>query len=145
MSEYIQFENLDKVVASIENLTNTDGIVEVMKDGCLKIEREAKQNCPKDTGRLRGSIESNVSVENGEVVGTIGSNVEYAPYVEYGTGLFSSKGDGRKNVPWFFEDEKGEWHKTSGSHAKPFLIPAMNANKENLIESLQKAFRKGAD
>lgn len=46
-----------------------------------KAETYAKQLCPVDTGNLRNSITHQRSGENSEVVGT---NVEYAPYVELG-------------------------------------------------------------
>ena len=42
-------------------------------------EKHAKSECPVDTGRLRNSI-SNTVQEDGVYIGT---NVEYAPYVEY--------------------------------------------------------------
>jgi hypothetical protein len=42
----------------------------------------AKDDCPVDTGRLRNSIAH--KVEGGEDTVYIGTNVEYAPYVEYG-------------------------------------------------------------
>lgn len=47
-----------------------------------KAESYAKKLCPVDTGRLRNSITHAQYDENTEV---IGSNVEYAPYVELGT------------------------------------------------------------
>ena len=43
----------------------------------------AKFLCPVDTGRLRGSIVYQVDAEDDAVY--IGTNVEYAPYVELGT------------------------------------------------------------
>lgn len=45
-------------------------------------ESYAKKLCPADTGNLRNSITHQRYDENTEVVG---SNVEYAPYVELGT------------------------------------------------------------
>lgn len=42
----------------------------------------AKEDCPVDTGRLRNSIANKVI--DAEMAVYIGSNVEYAPYVEYG-------------------------------------------------------------
>lgn len=42
----------------------------------------AKEDCPVDTGRLRNSIANKVI--DSEMAVYIGSNVEYAPYVEYG-------------------------------------------------------------
>ncbi len=45
------------------------------------IRNEAVIRCPVDTGRLRASII--VSEEPNKVI--VGTNVKYAPYVEYGT------------------------------------------------------------
>jgi HK97 gp10 family phage protein len=47
----------------------------------LVAEGYAKRLCPVDTGRLRNSITHTV---NGDIA-YIGTNVEYAPYVELGT------------------------------------------------------------
>lgn len=47
-----------------------------------KAESYAKAACPVDTGRLRNSITHEQFSEDTEVIGT---NVEYAPYVELGT------------------------------------------------------------
>lgn len=46
-------------------------------------ERFAKAKCPVDTGRLRNSITH--AIDMGEEAVYIGTNVEYAPYVELGT------------------------------------------------------------
>lgn len=47
-----------------------------------KAESHAKKLCPVDTGRLRNSITHAQYSEDTEV---IGSNVDYAPFVELGT------------------------------------------------------------
>ena len=47
-----------------------------------KAESYAKKLCPVDTGNLRNSITHGQLNENTEIIGT---NVEYAPYVELGT------------------------------------------------------------
>ena len=47
-----------------------------------KAETYAKQLCPVDTGNLRNSITHAQEDEKTEVIGT---NVEYASYVEFGT------------------------------------------------------------
>ena len=91
-------------------------VTEAMKKACALVEGEAKKNAPKGTGELRRSIESKVEVEGKEVIGTIFTPLEYAPYVEYGTGLFAEGGNGRKDVPWNYQDDEGEWHSTSGMH-----------------------------
>lgn len=49
----------------------------------LTAETYAKRDCPVDTGRLRNSITN--AVETGEQSVYIGTNVEYAAFVELGT------------------------------------------------------------
>lgn len=53
----------------------------------LTAERYAKEICPVDTGRLRASI-SHARDDNAAYIGT---NVEYAPYVELGTSIRRAK------------------------------------------------------
>lgn len=65
-----------------EVLAQIDSLIEQkLKEACVLVQDTAKQNCPVDTGRLQGSI--TYAVEGKE--GVVGSNVEYAPYVEGGT------------------------------------------------------------
>lgn len=72
----------------IEN-DKTDEVLKALTEAKQKIyeewgligERYAKELCPVDTGRLRNSI----SHERDERGAYIGTNVEYAPYVELGT------------------------------------------------------------
>jgi HK97 gp10 family phage protein len=51
----------------------------------LRVNNRAKQLCPVDTGRLRSSIAMRLEAEAGRLIAVIGTNVEYAPYVEFGT------------------------------------------------------------
>ena len=53
-----------------------------------KAETYAKMMCPVDTGNLRNSITHAQYDEDTEVIGT---NVEYAPYVELGTSKMSAR------------------------------------------------------
>lgn len=55
-------------------------------------EKYAKEETPVDLGRLRNSM-THVVQDNSVYIGT---NVEYAPYVELGTGIYASDGNGRK-------------------------------------------------
>jgi len=60
-------------------------ILDAMRDSVLIITRGAKQNAPVDTGRLRASITPGVSETSDGAEGVVGSNVAYAPYMEFGT------------------------------------------------------------
>lgn len=95
----------------------------------------AIQKCPVDTGNLRGSINS--EVDEGKLSVKIGTPVEYAPYIEFGTGEYAENGEGRKGG-WFFEYDgnKGEKGKrfTRGNKPQPFLRPALLENKEKIAK-----------
>ncbi|WP_373117212.1 HK97-gp10 family putative phage morphogenesis protein [Collinsella aerofaciens] len=58
-------------------------LVAALEEVGLVAEGYAKRACPVDTGRLRNSI-THIVDEDGKCV-IIGTNVEYAPYVELGT------------------------------------------------------------
>jgi hypothetical protein len=58
---------------------------------CVRAQTEAQRLCPVDTGRLRASIRFMVQEEDGEIVGYVGSDVNYAIYVELGTRYMNSE------------------------------------------------------
>ena len=87
----------------------------------LTAEGYAKKLCPVDTGNLRNSITHTVDEE--ESAAYIGTNNEYAAYVELGTGKYVSGG---RPTPWVYQDEKGNWHRTNGQKAQPYLKPAVS-------------------
>ena len=131
----IEIEGIGKVLKRLEKLSNTENIEKAMGKACAVVEAAAKQNAPKDTGALRQSISSKVENRNGHIEGVIFTPLEYAPYVEYGTGLFAESG-GRKDVPWNYQDDKGEWHSTSGQKPQPFMRPAVEDNRNRIIKIL---------
>lgn len=69
-----------------ELLASPQGAIakELLKLG-LQIEARAKDLCPVDTGRLRSSITSALEEEGDTIVAVIGTDVEYAPFIEFGT------------------------------------------------------------
>lgn len=130
----IKIEGIGEVVKKIDDIADTDSIQKGLQQACLKLERSAKYRAPKDTGALRRSITSEVSGLTGKVF----TPLEYAPYVEYGTGLFAEKG-GRKDVPWWYRDDEGKLHKTSGQHPHPFMRPALEAHRKEIIKIVREA------
>ena len=133
----IEFEGLEEVLEEIESLADTGELETTLGKACALVERSAKELAPKDTGALRRSITS--KVEGTE--GIIYTPLEYAPYIEYGTGLFAENG-GRADVPWNYKDDKGEWHSTSGIKPQPFMRPALEQNRENIIRLIKEGMTK---
>lgn len=136
MASNIRIEGIDEVIAELEGKFNGEQIKLAMGKACALVERSAKQKAPKGTGELRRSITSKVEEEAGDIVGVVFTPLEYAPYVEYGTGLFTENG-GRTDVPWNYQDDEGEWHSTSGQHPHPYMRPALNENRAEIIRIMK--------
>lgn len=98
-------------------------------------------NCPVDTGELQQSIKSETPGPNDEPVGIVGTNKEYGPYVEMGTGLFAVGGDGR-HKPWSYKDVRGKTHYCIGQEPQPFLGPALRDNMDQVAELIAEGVRK---
>ena len=119
---------INELTLKLEERVN-DSIEESLGKACALIEREAKEKAPKGNGALRRSITSEVNENEGVVF----TPLEYAPYVEFGTGLFAEEG-GRQDVPWHYKDDEGNWHSTSGQPPQPFMRPALNDNLEKIYK-----------
>jgi HK97 gp10 family phage protein len=132
----IKLDGLEAIVEKLDGLTDTATMRQRMGKACAVVERTAKQKAPKGNGALRRSITSKVETIGETVQGVIFTPLEYAPYVEYGTGLFAEKG-GRKDVPWHYQDDKGEWHTTSGMKPQPYMRPALSENTETIKRILK--------
>ena len=86
----------------------------------MQMEGYAQDLCPVDTGALRNSITH--KVVDGEKAVYVGTNQEYAPYVELGTGKYTAGG---RPTPWVYQDAQGDWHRTSGQKAQPYIKPSV--------------------
>ncbi len=104
----------------------------------LTAEGYAKLLCPVDTGILRNSITHAVKEQDKTVV--LSTNVSYAPYVEYGTGVFAENDNGRQ-TPWRYQDAKGNWHTTTGQKPQPFIRPAVNNHLNEYQQILEQYLR----
>ena len=128
----IKFEGLDDVLEALDSVVDEAKLEQALGKACALVEKSAKQNAPKDTGALARSITSEID----NLQGIVFTPLEYAPYVEYGTGLFAES-SGRQDVPWSYKDEKGVWHKTSGMKPQPFMRPALDDNQSKIIEIIK--------
>lgn len=129
----ISVKGLENVLGRIDDLSDTSKLQGALGKACALVERDAKQKAPKDNGDLRRSISSVVK----ETEGIVFTNLEYAPYVEFGTGLFAEGGNGRKNVPWSYKDDEGKWHTTKGQKPQPFMRPALKNNRNKIIQMIK--------
>lgn len=129
-----------------EVLEALEGAVEkIMTIIGMKAEKYAKARCPVGTpestgkkgyrgGTLRNSITFEVESEGTSAEVAIGSNVEYAPYVELGTGPYF------QTPPEWEQFDVAESDGTGNSYVKPrpFLRPAIEdhiSEYKNIIDS----------
>ena len=128
----VEFEGAEKLMARLDKMSDEAALKKSLETAALLVERSAREKAPKDTGALRRSIRSKVE----GLEGIIYTPLEYAPYIEYGTGLFA-EGNGRKDVPWNYQDDKGNWHSTSGLKPQPFMLPSLDENREKIVHILK--------
>lgn len=138
----IHIDDIEPIIQRLDNIAEPSKIEGAMKNCCARVERSAKQKAHaiRDTGQLANSITSKVEIDGNDVVGIVFTPTHYAPYVEYGTGLFAEKG-GRKDVPWKYEDDKGNWHTTSGQKPQPYMRPALNENRDKILRILEESVK----
>lgn len=116
------------MIVDIELTDNSNLAREELETACIRALEEcglaaegyAKRLCPVDTGNLRNSITH--QVQTSEFACHIGTNSEYAAYVELGTGIYYPGG---RRTPWVYQDAHGRWHLTHGQRAQPYLKPAV--------------------
>ena len=160
----IEINGLDVFMGRLDDLMDLSHMGEAIEKAVLLVERSAAQKAPK--GEIAQSITSKVDGVEGKVY----TPHKLAPYVEYGTGLFSDhpKG-GRKEVPWVYVE--GQYNeptskriyteaeanravasmraegipavKTYGSKPMPFMRPALDENRDKILEVLGEALLNG--
>lgn len=130
-------EGMKALSAKIAKLEKAIDMQEPLQQACAMVEATAKKNCPVDTGELRNSIDFVVVGD----AGYVGTNKEYAPYVEYGTGIFAAGGNGRQ-TPWVYCDENGNFYTTHGQRPQPFLEPALTENEPMIREIFAQYIRE---
>lgn len=106
----VRQDNTGQVADGIDSAIGT-----ALEEIGLLAEGYAAEKCPVDTGNLRASITHEVDTAGNAVY--IGTNVEYAPYVELGT---------------------------SRQEAQPFLRPAASGHGAQYRRVLEKALGGGS-
>lgn len=138
---------LEEIMQQLQELPEAimDGAEAGMRKGMQRIEGDAKENAPVDTGELRQKIERNVYRGFGGLEGHVKAYAEHAPYVEFGTGAVGQASGGRgkayKTKGWTYFDGKRFVH-TKGQPARPFLFPAFMKNQKKVIADIAAGIRR---
>ena len=84
----VEIRGLEETRAKMEQMVvdlHGKPMLEAMRDATLIVQRSAREYAPVDTGRLRASIVPEVRMAGADVVGVVGTNVKYGPFMELGT------------------------------------------------------------
>ena len=109
----IEFKDNSKVVLD-ELSKKTDKILNAIGE---KAKGYAQEIAPYDTGRLQESIDYVVRDD----VLSVGAGVQWAPYVELGTGPYFEPPPEWEQ----FESEKGQGIRRAYVHPRPYIRPAI--------------------
>ena len=125
-------------IANSRNLNSiNDALISGVSKAALLVQGSAKNKAPVDSGALRQSIRADKAKNQGEnVTATVSTNLEYAPYVEFGTG---SRGQSTNTNTEVEVSYRSDWR---GNKAQPFLWPALRENRNNSIKIIREEVRK---
>lgn len=113
-----------------------NAVKRVIKETAEMIVTQAKALAPVDEGNLRDSID--VRYMDGGLSAYIHVGAEYAVYIEFGTGIYAVKGNGRKD-PWYYYSEKlGRFVYTRGIEAQPFWFPSLDVAHKFFSSEMKK-------
>jgi HK97 gp10 family phage protein len=142
-----------------------DAIETALEAVGIYVEGQIIELCPVKSGRLKGSItyatktnksnvrspaksEDGISHDGSQDTVLIGTNVEYAPYVEYGTGLEGPKNQpivitpkNKKALFWKGADHPVKKVVSPGMPAQPFLRRGFELTKKEVPEIFAKVIK----
>lgn len=150
----VKIEGLESLLNKLKQMKGSvdEALKQGISAGCLLVVKDAKLNVKTSTDALRESINHEVSVGEKSIVGTIGTNFKYAPYVELGTGpvgeankpeIAAKKNITYRNTPWvYYSEEMQSFFTTSGQPGIPFMYPALINNQEQIKLIVQEAVKR---
>lgn len=130
----IVIKNIDRLTHRLDTIANMQ-LKDIMVQATSLVHAQAKLLAPVDTGNLAGSIHMTVKSHNDTLEGRVYTNVQYAPYVEFGTGV---RGNG--TYPYDVQGLKLSYHESwTGMPAQPYMYPALKQNEQ----TIRKMFKDG--
>lgn len=128
MSIGVKLNGVPQAKSRVKNLSKASlaQVAEGVNKAAAIVEGGAKVDCPVDTGLLRSSIHlTPANTSKNQVSAKVGTNVEYAPYVEFGTG---ARGHYQYETKFKLTYSKS----VAGQAAQPFLGKSLHDNKDTV-------------
>ena len=136
VQKVVIISNLGRVMTAVNR-----ALYKAADNAAKVIEKRAQEICPVDTGELKKSITHETKRQSAHTVqSATGPTKEYGVYVELGTGIHATNGNGR-NTPWRYQDRNGDWHTTIGQRPQPYLRPAVEKHLQEIRNAITDAFK----
>lgn len=143
----ITIKGIDSLIKKLSNISQTEQVKETMNTAVLLVHGQAKTLAPVDKGNLKGSLHPKVITQGKTIIGKVYTNLSYAPFVEFGTGI---KGNGTypnkdislsyRSTPWVYTPNDGEdFYYTEGQVAQPYMYPALKRNEKKIKAMFKEA------
>lgn len=137
----IRIEGSERLIRILQGLTTeTDGVIERgMEKGAKIMQGSIKKRVPVDTGQLRNSI----SVEKVDTCKyAIGTNVEHAIFVEFGTGLNGDPKVCHTTKPYWTYFKDGRFIRTHGALPAHYMQDGFFEAKDEVVKCVTDEIRK---
>jgi len=137
----IELQGVDALLKRMQDRSDNMAkiIDKTMSDNIANINEQQKKNCAAvayDTGTL---VAGNEMWRDGQMKFVLRNDIEYAPYVEFGTGGMVRVPPGLEEIAIQF---KGLGIKEVNLPARPFFFRAFFENKDKMIQNIKNAVLK---
>ena len=134
----IELKGVDDLLRRLDDRAKnmTDIVDKEMTASILDINAQQRRETPVDTGRLRMGNMFDVSKKLDK---QLFNDIEYAPYVEFGTGGLVSVPPGLEEIAIQF---KGAGIRKVNLPAQPFFFRAFFEKKDKMIQNIKNAVLK---
>lgn len=123
----VTIKNIDRLTRKFNKMADME-LEDAMTKATTLVHGQAKDLAPVDKGNLAGSIRMEINKRKTELEGRVYTNLEYAPYVEFGTGV---RGNG--SYPYDIEGLTLTYHESwAGMQAQPYMYPSLKNNERTI-------------
>lgn len=160
---------MSKLKVQLDAIATQLGSWDGLKNAAQFVQSAARLKCPVLDGALRSSIYIDYYNEHGAATAEIYTTMQYAPYVEFGTGPKGAANHAgispevtptyRMDAWWIHEDDlppsakatynwfvidtpNGRFYRSSGQAAQPFLYPALKDNEDVVMDILKDKYKE---
>lgn len=135
----MSIQGFDSLISKLNSLGSnaTKAVAKGVELAAKKVQGDAKDLTPVDTGQLRNSINTSVEEKDNMIIGKVFTNVEQAAYVEFGTGQRgkASNIESKKEMDISYRED---W---AGMAAQPYMYPAIKQNQEYIKDTIKGAIQ----